>query len=84
MLKCSSVLIYQRHQSAYLINEICDTISKINPEFMCSYFIYIELSGNLRKFIGSSSKYYEKNSAFIKSSMLLLEIKIKLRSQKKY
>ena len=74
LLESSSVSVHQRHMR-FLVTEIYKSTTQINPEFMCPYFTYSNISYNLRKgsilsLPSTHSTYYGTNSVHFSGSLI--------------
>ena len=67
------IIIHQKHLHE-LICEVCKSLNKSNPEFMWSYFIFKNITYNIRngplKLPNAKSTYYGINSVYFRACLL--------------
>ena len=84
LLQSNTVSLHQRHL-IFLMIEICESISQLNPQFMWSFFTHKDMPYNLRKgpILGLSkthSFYYGTNAIHFRGSVIWNNLSVVVKS----
>ena len=84
LLKSNTVSVHQRHLRS-VMRETYTSISKLNPEFMWSYFTHKEIPSSVRKgpTLGlpkTHSFYYGTNAVHFRSSVIWNSLRVVVKS----